>query len=138
MIEFAVPGTPIGKGRPRFRRVKTFVQTYTPKKTADYESLVRQQAQNEMMGRQPLEMAVRAEITARYEPPASWSKKKRLEAVSGLWHPTTKPDIDNAAKAILDALNGVCYLDDKQVVQLLVIKEYGENARSIIRIMPLG
>lgn len=31
-----------------------------------------------------------------------------------------KPDIDNTAKAVLDALNGVAYADDKQVTKLRV------------------
>lgn len=38
--------------------------------------------------------------------------------------PTKKPDCDNIAKIICDALNGVAYKDDKQIVQLLVSKVY--------------
>ena len=40
--------------------------------------------------------------------------------------PTKKPDNDNIAKIILDALNGVAYQDDKQVVSLQVEKYYTE------------
>jgi Holliday junction resolvase RusA-like endonuclease len=36
----------------------------------------------------------------------------------------TKPDVDNLAKAILDALNGVAYEDDSQVYSLEVQKWY--------------
>lgn len=39
-------------------------------------------------------------------------------------HPLKKPDADNVAKIILDALNGIAYLDDKQVVDLGVHKSY--------------
>lgn len=35
---------------------------------------------------------------------------------------TTKPDIDNVLKAVLDALNGVAYKDDSQVVEVRVVK----------------
>ena len=41
-------------------------------------------------------------------------------------YPTTKPDTDNIAKSILDSLNGIAYLDDKQVVDLRVRKQYAE------------
>ena len=48
----------------------------------------------------------------------------KLAAAEHRIRPTTKPDVDNCAKAILDALNGVCYLDDRQVVDLRVEKYY--------------
>lgn len=35
-------------------------------------------------------------------------------------------DLDNHLKAVLDALNGICYLDDAQVVRLTGSKNYGE------------
>lgn len=49
-----------------------------------------------------------------------------------------KPDSDNIAKAILDALNGVAYYDDSQVVGLTVKKEYGDSARVEVEIEILG
>ena len=39
-IEFFVPGTPVGKGRPRAARRGAGVVMFTPEKTADYEALV--------------------------------------------------------------------------------------------------
>lgn len=38
--------------------------------------------------------------------------------------PQTKPDIDNIAKSVLDALNGVAYIDDKQVYSLTCNKYF--------------
>lgn len=43
--------------------------------------------------------------------------------------PAKKPDIDNVVKAVLDALNGVAYRDDTQVVELHVRKSYSEKPR---------
>ena len=37
-----------------------------------------------------------------------------------------KPDVDNIAKAVLDALNGIAYDDDKQITSLVIDKKYGE------------
>jgi crossover junction endodeoxyribonuclease RusA len=39
-------------------------------------------------------------------------------------HPTTKPDLDKLARAILDALTGIAYKDDSQVTQLDAQKVY--------------
>lgn len=42
--------------------------------------------------------------------------------------PTTKPDIDNIIKLLFDALTGVYWLDDKQIVATLPIKVYGDES----------
>ena len=59
--------------------------------------------------------------------PKSFSKKKSEQAVKGNIRPTVKPDCDNIAKNINDALNGIVYLDDKQIVSLVVNKFYSDN-----------
>ena len=43
--------------------------------------------------------------------------------------PAKKPDIDNIAKAVLDALNSVAYRDDTQIVELQIRKQYSEKPR---------
>lgn len=48
--------------------------------------------------------------------------------------PTVKPDTDNIAKSILDSLNKIAYLDDKQVVKLEVEKYYAANANVAVMI----
>ena len=60
--------------------------------------------------------------------PKSFSKKKTQEAIIGAIRPTVRPDCDNIAKNICDALNGIAYPDDKQIVHLLVTKEYTDGA----------
>lgn len=69
--------------------------------------------------------------------PVSWSKAKKEAATKGDVLPTTKPDIDNLAKCVLDALNGIAYRDDNQVVRLEVSKFYGEPA-TLISLEPLS
>lgn len=52
---------------------------------------------------------------------------------------TKKPDLDNLEKAILDALNGVAWVDDSQVCRVLkekVIASGSESPRAIVRIRP--
>ena len=68
-------------------------------------------------------------INAYFAIPKSFSKKKQQEAKDGLIRPTVKPDCDNIAKNINDALNGIVYPDDKQIIRLEVNKYYSENER---------
>lgn len=65
-------------------------------------------------------------ITAYHPIPKSANKADRAAMESNARLPMRKPDADNIGKIILDALNGVAYKDDSQVVGLLVLKRYGE------------
>ena len=125
MITFIVPGTPVGKGRPKFARRGNFVTAYTPEATASYENLVRVKAMEAMQGNPLMEGPVECVIEIVVLPPASWSKKKQTAALEQQVFPTTKPDIDNVVKGIFDAMNDVVWKDDKQVVKLTVSKRYG-------------
>lgn len=40
---------------------------------------------------------------------------------------SSKPDIDKLSRALLDALTGIAYRDDAQVVRLSVVKRYAEQ-----------
>jgi Holliday junction resolvase RusA-like endonuclease len=53
---------------------------------------------------------------------------------AGLVVPTVKPDADNVAKIVLDALNGSAFCDDAQVVHLQVLKRYAEEPGVKVRI----
>lgn len=136
-IEFFVPGTPVGKGRPRAARRGTGVVMFTPEKTAGYEALVAAAASNAMRAEAgplftgPLEAVLEMRIPI----PASWSKAHKAAALAGTELPTSKPDIDNVAKAILDACNGVVFRDDAQVVMLIATKAFSEEpgVRVVIR-----
>lgn len=126
-IAFTIPGQPVGKGRPKFARRGAFVSAYTPQKTASYESLVKLVASQPMRGHDLLTGPLVAIIDARVTPPVSWSKKKKAEALeSGLL--TSKPDLDNLAKAVLDACNGIVFQDDAQIAVLLAAKAYADTA----------
>jgi Holliday junction resolvase RusA-like endonuclease len=126
-IAFTLPGSPTGKGRPRFALRGGVARAYTPEKTASYESLVKLAAARAMQSKEPLSRPARVTIVATFAPPASWSEKKRraaIEATNGI-HPAKKPDADNIAKIICDAMNGIVYRDDAQITTLRVEKRYG-------------
>ena len=116
---FAVPGKPQGKGRPRFTRSG---HTYTPNRTAEYEERVKLAYKQAGVGK--LSGFVSADICAVFVVPKSYTKAQRAAALNASFAPK-KPDCDNIAKIILDALNGLAYDDDAQVVKLRVEKRYG-------------
>ena len=124
VITFSVEGIPVAKGRPRFKRVGNFVQTYTPNKTATWEETVRLAAKNAMGTTDLLETPVTMALYFRLPMPQSWSKKRKEGALKGLEAPTKKPDWDNLGKAVSDALNGVIFKDDSQIVSAHVRKIY--------------
>lgn len=129
--ELTVFGQPVGKGRPRFTHSG---HAYTPEKTKEYENLVRGTFISSYPKAIPLEDAVRAEVVAYYAIPTSYSKKKQQECLYGHIQVQSKPDVDNVSKIILDSLNGYAYIDDKQVVELHVIKMWSHEPRVEVNI----
>ena len=122
-----IVGKVIGKQRPKFSTRGGFVKTYTPDQTVNYENYVKmlwlQSGQEKLTGN------IKATIDADFMIPKSFSKKKR-NALDGAYC-QKKPDCDNIAKSILDALNGIAYDDDSQIVEIVVRKCYsgsGEGA----------
>lgn len=126
MIELIVPGVPVGKGRPRAATRGKHVTLYTPEKTATYEGTVALAGHQAMAGRVPLAGPVSVTMGIYLPVPASWSQKKQQAALRGQELPAKKPDSDNVVKAVFDALNGVVWVDDVQVVDLVLRKRYAE------------
>lgn len=136
--KFTILGKPKGKGRPRFTRIGKYVRTYTPKTTTDYEELVRKTFK-EQLGRtfikhEDLETEVSIRITAYFKPNKSMSKKLSKQVIENKIGYTHKPDCDNIAKIILDALNGIAFKDDNQITELKVFKLYGEEDKVDVEI----
>lgn len=124
MIYLEIPGEPVAKGRPRMTRTGI---AYTPAKTMNYETLIKELfiiSKQEMLTGE-----LKAEITACFTIPKSASIKKRLDMIGGSIRPVKRPDLDNVAKAVLDALNGLAYQDDSQIVSLTVSKFYDLQPR---------
>lgn len=122
-----VEGKIKGKQRPRFN--SRTGSAYTPKETISYENWVRF-CYREQDGRH-LTGAIRANITAYYKIPKSYSKKRVQAIREGQEYPEKKPDVDNITKIILDSLNKIAFDDDSQVIELTVLKRYTENTERV-------
>lgn len=136
-VTITVQGPPQGKGRARAFVRGGRVGHYTPQKTRTYESLIFGAAVDAMGDRPPFEQAVEFTLRAIYPVPASWSKRKQQQAITGEIKPGKKPDLDNVAKAWNDALNGVCYRDDSLICRMTLDKRYGPQALVVVTVRPL-
>ena len=130
---FEVEGKIKGKGRPRFAKYGNFVKTYTPSETASYENLIKLQFRISC-GDWYSEMPLKMKLTAIQSIIKSATKKGKAMMLSGELRPTKKPDADNIIKIICDALNGIAYKDDTQIVEIEFKKVYGELEKVIVEI----
>ena len=125
-ILLTVLGKPVGKARARTVRTATGKShTYTPEKTRNAEVAWQAawlESRQESLGDGPIRVHVRAYFKPPKSHPWRWPA------------PVGRPEIDNIAKLVLDALRGFAYLDDSQVVQLLATKYYSGMPRTEVEI----
>lgn len=122
VLTFFVDGRPVPKGRPRvFRRVlpngRWLTRTITPKRTLAWENVVRLVAQAECSR-------------------AGWEPEAVPHEVDVVVHRAARRgDADNFGKAVLDALNGVAWPDDKHVRRMSVelVDGQGTGVRVTVR-----
>jgi len=124
MVTFKVDGDPVGKQRARYAKRGNFVQTYTPDKTRNYESLIKEAATQAMGSNEILETPVNLYLYIRAPIPKSLPKKRLEACLNGSEKPIKKPDASNVLKSVEDAMNGVVYKDDSQIVNIHVTKVY--------------
>ena len=134
-IEFIIEGKVKPKQSFRYTR---FGHKYTPRDVKQYARDI----QYSFYAKYPkwlpsmfFEKPLRAEIEVFIKMPQSFSKNKKQRAIAGEIRPLIKPDVDNCTKNIFDALNGIVYPDDKQIVELSVAKYYSDTEFVKVRIM---
>lgn len=132
---FTVEGKPQGKARARtfYNKRLGKMQSITPEQTKSYEDLIRW-SYTAAGGKYLGETTLQVDIQAFYPIPKALNRAKTNDAINGKLRPTTKPDCDNIIKVVLDALNGVAYYDDKQVICVSCNKYYGERGYIKIQI----
>ena len=128
-VYFEVLGDPVPKARARTVRKGGRTWSFTPKKVVLWEKLVKTEAEKHF--KKPLMGPLMVSMIFYLNRPAS----RRVET----WVPTT-PDLDNLEKAVLDALNGVAYEDDRYVVAKNGQKKYVryDDPRVCVRITSLS
>ena len=139
-MEIVIYGEPVPQGRPKFASFGGHVHAYDPAKSKHYKQLVRfwvTQHLKKIEGFQPFENALCVDLTFYLGIPTSWSKQKRIQASQGVIRPTSKRlgDLDNIVKAILDANNGLLWVDDCIITDLSARKRYtADLARVVLKV----
>lgn len=139
-LRFVITGHPVAKARARVVVHDGKARGFTPAATRRWEADARQVARDVMkaQGRVPFTGPVTLTVTATFTVPVSKPRWWASGALAGRIAHTTKPDGDNVLKAAKDALNGIAWLDDAQVVAATVSKQYGEQpaVEIVVRRMP--
>jgi len=119
-MKIFIPGEPIAQPRVKVSTKGGFARAYTERDHPihAYKQAIRLAYVN--AGGETLEGPVEIRIACWFGRPKGHSKKRRQQAEPK----TTKPDLDNIGKAVLDALNEIAYNDDGQVCKLTVEKWY--------------
>lgn len=130
-VTFEIPGKPQAKQSMRVARIGGAIRTYQPQEVLNYHGRVATFAR--LAIKEPLEGAVRLSLQVVVMTPASWSKKRKAV----LNRAVVRPDVDNVCKALMDGLNGVAWIDDKQVVELNVNKAYGNRDAVVVTVTAL-
>ena len=135
-INFTVFGEPVAKARARVFRNKYSgkIMAYTPEKTHNAENDFKSQSLPHKP-KEPIMTPIWLNINVFRGIPASFSPIKKGVAQSGQLLPTTRPDIDNYAKLVMDSMNGLFWKDDRQIVSLTINKYYSDNPRIEVGVM---
>lgn len=137
-IKFTVLGDPQGKDRPRAARRGSAVLLYTPRKTEEYE---RQIAQEYRAAVKNFKFPDNAKLGMKLEIyqfiPKHTSQIRRRLMLRGDIRPTKKPDVDNVIKIVMDALNGLAYVDDRFIVSCSAEKFFSDEPRIEVRIFEI-
>jgi Holliday junction resolvase RusA-like endonuclease len=125
-FQCTVPGIPKAQARARAYRVGNGIRMYDPDTSRDWKRTVLDRVATEAKARGlvPYQGPLFLDLCFQLPRPKSLPKK--------VLHHVKKPDLDNLAKAVKDAIKGIVYMDDAQVIQLTATKSYSESPCVII------
>lgn len=133
MLEFVVPGIPAPQGSKRaFVRGGRVALVESCARVKPYRALVGLAASQSRIGA-PTGQPVEITIAFAFVRPKSHYTSKGAIRTGAPSHPG-KPDIDKLCRAVLDALTGILYHDDAQVIRLSATKGYGVAAQTAISV----
>ncbi len=138
-IRIVVPGAIVPWKRAQRRQFKNGAHvTFTDREVEAYHGVVRLAARDAMGDLPPIDDPIILSIIAVFAVPASWSGKRQREALSGLRHKVTRPDMENTIKGALDAMQTIVYRDDAQIIGYRICaKVYGDRPRLEIVAEPM-
>ena len=136
-LKFTVPGVPVPKARARVTTAGGKTHAYTPKRTKDYEAKVAARAREAIRVMPCADFPVSDPLAMRV---TFFLKSPKSRRKWQLW-PAKRPDWDNLAKAVTDAMNALVYRDDAQIVDAQVSKRYaadGDEPHALVTVWTAG
>jgi Holliday junction resolvase RusA-like endonuclease len=132
-ITFSVAGDPVPQPRARITTRGKFAHAYTPKKHPinNYRDEISAAAIVAMGDADPASEPISVVIDAVFARPKSHMTKRGVKPTAPK---LPRPDCDNIAKGVLDALSLIVWIDDTLVQRLVVEKSYGDEARTTVRV----
>ena len=85
----------------------------------------------------PLECAIEMHLSFYLPIPKSTSRRLYTQMLNGVILPTKRPDFDNLAYLVTNALKELVYKDDSQVTDCIIRKRYSDRPRTVIKIIPI-
>ncbi|MFM7184687.1 MAG: RusA family crossover junction endodeoxyribonuclease [Planctomycetota bacterium] len=129
-VIFTVPGDPVPQPRPRVSTRGGFARAFVPAKHPVHEFRDRVAFAARAAGLAPGNQPVTVEINATFGRPRSHYRKAGVKPTAP---PLPRPDCDNLAKSVLDALQNVIG-DDTRVARLTVEKAWGQEGSTTVTI----
>jgi len=130
MVVLTIPGRIVAKQSVRFTKTG---HRYQPGEIVNYHARCAHFGTMAMAGRAPITGPCRMSVQIVLAIPVSWSKKRKA---SHKWC-VAYPDLDNSLKAIFDGLKGIVFTDDKQIVEVMASKRYGQADKVIVEVVAL-
>lgn len=137
MIKLSILGEPKAQKRHRHVRMGNFVRQYDPSASdkGDFLSVIQTNAPKE-----PFNEPLAVSISFYFSRPKSHFRTGKnthiLKENAPTWH-TSKPDVDNLAKFVMDSMNKIYWKDDSIICDCWIIKQYGDRPRTEITITPI-
>lgn len=133
-IIFEVETKPIPKARPRFYKTGKRVITYTPKKTQNFEKIIKNAFISHVGNIEPFTNKCKINIDFYTKIPKSITKKNLDILIKNNYINTKRPDLDNLIKAVLDSLNKIAYVDDNIIYKIESRKLYSDKDHIVIEL----
>ena len=120
MKRIVIPGNPIPQPRHRISGNRRYI----PKKHLihAYKQFIQLQAKKSI--KEPMGSPIILNVTFYIRQPKTCNRT----------YPTVRPDLDNYMKGVMDALNGILYYDDSQIIRIIATKQYSNEPRTVINI----
>ena len=132
MFLFEVNGIPVPQKQTKFIRSTGIAYNPSKKDLERFQWQIKPYAPAT-----PLDGPIEMHLTFFLPIPKSESSRRKMQMLNGVILPTKKPDFDNLAYLVTNALKQLVYKDDSQVTDCIIRKRYSDRPRTVIKVIPI-